>query len=394
MPRDFRLMVKCDSAWSLATGSAPQCSCFPQLPPKPAIIDDIEASLWIPYTDDGKNLSFLDVVLGGKLMGGTGAPLHQSCEQPSNVRSVYKCFCELSELVHQSLYILHSPGRPLTSRDLLKIYTQYLNWYDRIPEVLRLGHNFTPAVLFAHMYYHFAILLLFRPLIKLRIVGSSISPRDVCLQAADAISGLVRSYSQLYTLRRTPSFVPYFVLTSSIMHLAIGATASVPSDPAGGTGQAGPSQHGHHRPDPRAAEAISRGIADLTEMAPCHHFAEQALNILKYLAKKWNIDVDIKTTAGEDGEQRVKIGRYQTTRPVTNSLNFFVPEVTEEDFNCKWGEGVESGHGSATRVEVQPGNIKHMANATDNPLFWPFPMQGRPILATGPELLEAGFELI
>lgn len=78
-----------------------------------------------------------------------GAPLQRSCEQPSNVRSVYKCFCELSELVHESLYILHSPGKPLTARELLNIYTQYLNWYDRIPEVLRLGHNFTPAVLFA-----------------------------------------------------------------------------------------------------------------------------------------------------------------------------------------------------------------------------------------------------
>lgn len=43
-----------DHAWSLATGSLPQSSCFPRLPPKPAIIDDIEASLWIPYTDDGK----------------------------------------------------------------------------------------------------------------------------------------------------------------------------------------------------------------------------------------------------------------------------------------------------------------------------------------------------
>lgn len=43
-----------DHAWSLATGSLPQCSCFPHLPPKPAIIDDIEASLWIPYTDNGK----------------------------------------------------------------------------------------------------------------------------------------------------------------------------------------------------------------------------------------------------------------------------------------------------------------------------------------------------
>ena len=65
------------------------------------------------------------------------------------------------------------------------------------------------------MYYHFAILLLFRPLIKLRIIGSSISPRDVCSQAADAITGLLRSYAQLYTLRRTPSFVPYFVLKNS-----------------------------------------------------------------------------------------------------------------------------------------------------------------------------------
>jgi hypothetical protein len=78
-----------------------------------------------------------------------GAPLARASEQPSNVRSVYKCFCELSELVHRSLYILHTPGRPVTSQKLLSIYTEYLSWYDRVPDVLRLGHNFTPSVLFA-----------------------------------------------------------------------------------------------------------------------------------------------------------------------------------------------------------------------------------------------------
>jgi len=52
------LMSSLCSAWSLATGSLPQSSCFLQLPPKPGIIDDIEASLWIPYTDDGKYLPF------------------------------------------------------------------------------------------------------------------------------------------------------------------------------------------------------------------------------------------------------------------------------------------------------------------------------------------------
>ncbi|KAH8126334.1 fungal-specific transcription factor domain-containing protein [Trichoderma asperelloides] len=345
-----------DHAWSLATGSLPQCSSFPHLPPKPAIIGDIEASLWVPYTDDG-------------------APLQRSCEQPSNVRSVYKCFCELSELVHQSLYVLHSPGRPLTARDLLNIYTQYLNWYDRIPEVLRLGHNFTPAVLFAHMYYHFAILLLFRPLIKLRIIGSKVSPRDVCSQAADAIQGLLTSYSQLYTLKRTPSFVPYFVLTSAIMHLAIGATGIGDED-------AETSEEKMKKAakiDPRVTDALNQGIADLTEMAPCHHFAEQALNILRFLAKKWNIEVNV------DGDKMPPEDPDNLVRPYTSSLNFFAPNVRESDFMC--------GFGPSTEIvdTLQTPSTKKSAETVENPLFWPFPMQGRPMLPTGKELEDAGF---
>ncbi|KAK4156801.1 fungal-specific transcription factor domain-containing protein [Chaetomidium leptoderma] len=388
-----------DHAWSLATGSLPQSSCFPQLPPKPAIIDDIEASLWIAYTDDGKDHPLL-------LSRSLGAPLQRSCEQPSNVRSVYKCFAELSELVHQSLYILHSPGRPLTSRDLLTIYTQYLNWYDKIPEVLRLGHNFTPAVLFAHMYYHFAILSLFRPLIKLRILGSSITPRDVCSQAADAITGLTRSYAQLYTLRRTPSFVPYFVLTASIMHLAIAATGpSSRARESGGDGQGG--QDGQSlrilpKLDPHISDVLGRGIADLTEMAPCHHFAEQALNILRFLAKKWDIDVEIRATAGAEARLVALPSVDQATRPVTNSLNFFSPNFMESDFTSAWGGGggggggTSSGAGADTKVSsTRPdGGAAEMAEALENPLFWPFPMQGRPMLPVGRDLEEAGFELI
>ncbi|KAH8648570.1 fungal-specific transcription factor domain-containing protein [Xylariales sp. PMI_506] len=438
-----------DHAWSLATGSLPQCSCFPHLPPKPAIIDDIEASLWIPYTDDGSNR--------------LGAPLQRSCEQPSNVRSVYRCFCELSELVHQSLYVLHSPGRPVTSRDLLNIYTQYLNWYDSIPEVLRLGQNFTPAVLFAHMYYHFAILLLFRPLIKLRIIGSSLLPRDVCAQAADAIQGLLRSYSQLYTLRRTPSFVPYFVLTSAIMHLAVGAlkTPGQDTSPSTVTGHKseteGDLSQSHPRPstsstnadppspsststaklNPRVTEAINQGIADLTEMAPCHHFAEQALHILRYLAKKWNIEVNIpppqQVLSKEDADTLI--------RPQTSSLNFFAPSVMEDDFLCTWGMpsqpslaadivsiateaaaenagassqpfrspsqsgplgGIENpptqARGDPLGSDIEPrmgvGPAAQLAKSVENPLFWPFPMQGRPMLPSGKKLKEAGFEFL
>ncbi|KAM4060992.1 fungal specific transcription factor [Hirsutella rhossiliensis] len=347
-----------DHAWSLATGSLPQCSCFIRLPHKPAIIDDIEASLWVPYTDDG-------------------APLQRSCEQPSNVRSVYTCFCELSELVHQSLYILHSPRKPLTARDLLNIYTQYLNWYDQIPEVLRLGHNFTPAVLFAHMYYHFAILLLFRPLIKLRIIGSKVLPRDVCLQAADAIQSLLTSYSQLYTLQRTPSFVPYFVLTSAIMHLAIGASAETD----GTKGEPGKVDPAVMR-DSRIAETLKQGIADLTQMAPCHHFAEQALNILRYLAKKWSIDV------GNEDRNKLAPEEYnKLDRPYTSSFNFFSPNLKTGHFIRRWGTGQVVSDG-------EPEVTAKSADNMENPLFWPFPLQGRPMLPTGKELEQAGFALL
>lgn len=225
------------------------------------------------------------------------------------------------------------------------------------------------------MYYHFAILLLFRPLIKLRIIGSKVLPRDVCSQAADAIQGLLTSYSQLYTLKRTPSFVPYFVLTSAIMHLAIGATGI--DDEEAETNEE--KMQKAAKIDPRVADALNQGIADLTEMAPCHHFAEQALNILRFLAKKWNIEVSV------DGDKTPPDDPDNLVRPYTSSLNFFAPNVRESDFMC--------GFGSSSDVvdTLQTPSTKKSAETAENPLFWPFPMQGRPMLPIGQELEDAGF---
>ena len=273
------------------------------------------------------------------------------------------------------------------------------------------------------MYYHFAILLLFRPFIRLRLIDSTLLPRTICVQAARAIHGLTRSYSQLYTLRRTPSFVPYFVLTSTIMDLTIGASpqpslATDPSTPApaprdtevalAGQQPSGQKERqevtgGASRPlDPDAAKSVSRGIADLTEMAPCHHFAEQALNILLYLAKRWDIEISVKESIPEASEEgghamdaALEPASYLSRRglrPTTDTRNFFVPSVTDRDMMCDWRPVAPPSSPSTTSgTRYDPTRPRQ---EPENPLFWPFPLQGRPLIPSGDNLVEAGFEII
>jgi hypothetical protein len=193
------------------------------------------------------------------------------------------------------------------------------------------------------MYYHYAILLLFRPFIKLNLIGSGVSPRDVCNQAADAISALVNSYSQLYTLQRTPSFVPYFVLTSTIIHLI-----------TYGNGGGGP-------------EKLLQGIKDLDNMRGCHGFATRAREIILFLAKSWHI------TLPEGCDIQLDADIEKSCRPSSVSFNQFCPNVDTTDMMKGIG----------------------LASESENPLFWPFPFQGRPLLPfEGEDLKKHGFELV
>jgi hypothetical protein len=155
-------------------------------------------------------------------------------------------------------------------------------------------------------------------------------------------------------------------------------------------------------------------------MAPCHQFADQALNILRYLAKKWNIDVEVPQQGSQEEADKL-------LQPSTSSLNFFTPNVSAGDFMCSWGAqgtsertrqhaasappfehgGGESMEGvvmeERSNVEREASSLENMEGGAsesqlattneslENPLFWPFPMQGRPILPEGPQLKEAGF---
>lgn len=187
------------------------------------------------------------------------------------------------------------------------------------------------------LYYHFAILLLFRPFIRLRFLNSFISPRDVCAQSAESVSSLIRSYGQLYTLRRTPSFVPYIVLTAAVMHLVA----------AGLDGTAS-----------QSASPVQQAIDDLRDMSSCHRFAKRAINILRYLAGRWQVGIEMSDYNEETGEDS---DRESLCRMEASSMNFFCPNP-----------------------EGEPGGA----------IFAPFPTQGVPLIVSNSALAGEGFEMI
>jgi hypothetical protein len=70
--------------------------------------------------------------------------------------------------------------------------------------------------------------------------------------------------------------------------------------------------------DPLIAEAVQQGMDGLAEMAPCHHFAEQALNILRYLVQEWGMEIDTVDGPVMDTEDYEKF-----VKPYASTLNFF-----------------------------------------------------------------------
>lgn len=78
----------------------------------------------------------------------------------------------------------------------------------------------------------------------------------------------MKSYSDLYTLRRTPSFVPYFVLSSAIFHLS-----EIRNDETSSVSKG----------------RLAHNMADLKNLSGCHGFATRALDIVQTLGYKWDI---------------------------------------------------------------------------------------------------------
>jgi hypothetical protein len=157
------------------------------------------------------------------------------------------------------------------------------------------------------MYYHFAILMFFRPFRDQTITESTTSPRRICTEAAQNLFTLIKSYKDLYTLRRVPSFVPYMILTANLAYIVDLADDDITD------------------------QSDLASLSYLEDMCSSHDFAERALDIIDYFSEMWGV----QTRGGDAGvkmlrERMKKAGHSHPAIEIAGTETFFLPGLRDD----------------------------------------------------------------
>ena len=120
------------------------------------------------------------------------------------------------------------------------------------------------------MFFHLLYIHLFRPFLKYKPASSPlpvhVSPRKFLIQAATAISKLLRLYRRTYGLRQICNIVVYIAHSACTVHLL-------------------------NLPDKVANRDIVHGLNHIEEISESWLCARRTLGILHQVSKRWNIEL-------------------------------------------------------------------------------------------------------
>ncbi|KAH8721037.1 hypothetical protein HC256_001410 [Beauveria bassiana] len=115
---------------------------------------------------------------------------------------------QLTEWVYKVILANQSASQT-TRDDIISTYTKCLSWHREVFELLDRGGSRTPSAIFI------------QTLVGREVAGLELHPHEMCAQAVQSILSLAQSYDDLFTLRRVPAFVPYFVCACGLFSLAV-----------------------------------------------------------------------------------------------------------------------------------------------------------------------------
>ena len=132
------------------------------------------------------------------------------------------------------------------------------------------------------MYYWTAVLLLFRPFLKAKILSRpDLVPRELCRMAADRISDIWALHQRLYHFSGIYMFQVHCLLTACTVHII-----SIPS--------------------PSPAARFTNACTAFQDLSSMNEWAKSAIKILKNLAKKWKLILpkDVEAALYRDVQSR------------------------------------------------------------------------------------------
>ncbi|KAI9884567.1 MAG: hypothetical protein M1823_003639 [Watsoniomyces obsoletus] len=310
-----------DTVWAVSVGRISQLPRAAIRVEKPTLTDSLEQRPWRPY-------------------GGPAARYAAQLEQAGHQYGLLHQMSALSEIVNDAVYTYYAPRERFTSRKLLDLYGRYRRWYQLLPTFLELTETASPQIVYLHMFYHTVVLHLFRPLLRVDLTDSDISPREVCARAAEDVSILADRFERLYGMRRVCLLMSHCILSASTIHLL-------------------------NLPSPSAARHLETAVRGLREMSVNHPFAGRCLRVVRSLAQKWRIELPaaVERAAGVEKPTTSPSTAYFPIFPIRDVQMHTTPESVTDM--------LPTIDGTSSAPTSSAGN-----------LFWtPFPYQGYPLQA-------------
>ncbi|KAF2846331.1 C6 transcription factor-like protein [Plenodomus tracheiphilus IPT5] len=176
-------------------------------------------------------------------------------------------FATLSELINDNNFMYFAPRERLTSSKLQNCYERYQAWYRQLPAALSLEGKGQPEphVLVLHMLYFTMIVHLFRPMLKVNLIHSEVRPRDICIDAANTVSRIVKMYRSFYDFRLAHLTIPHILLSVCVVHLL------------------------YSKDNGLSRQNLVDGLKGLEDIHECHYFGARSFRIIHSLSRQWDL---------------------------------------------------------------------------------------------------------
>jgi hypothetical protein len=184
------------------------------------------------------------------------------------------------------------------------------------------------------MYYHAAVLLLFRPFLRAKFTASPLSPSELCRSAATSISDLFATHLQLYGATGVYTFQIQCLLAACTIHLI-------------------------NLPSIAAATALTKAADHFHQLIRANTWALRSIRLIRDLVRKWGIilprEVEVALYRAREDDFPPEIWESGFDDPAAPRAEFLAESEVPSGGSSITGEARSAASGSKRGAFLNPG---------------------------------------